>query len=170
MDKIKNMKDKIPDVFYAMKQRYSDTNKNNDNDDDNDDNNKSNKSIINNNNNETQLRQRKGISSFNDYRSPRNRTKSEDYYSTDSTESDTDHHNNSIKKPIINEQLTPNQKFWKRFYSTWTMIFGFFFIIYIGHTALCLLVTVFQVSFIIIYVYIMRKCDDMIFRLWDFVK
>jgi len=125
----------MPDVFYAMKRENSD--------DINPDHKTNNDT-----NNDAQLRQRKNISSAsnpNDFRNPRNRGKTEEYYSTDSTENESDTDKEAIKRAKLQKnQLTKSQKFWKRFYSTWTMIFGFFLIIYIGHTALCLLVTVFQ--------------------------
>lgn len=135
------IKEKMPDVFYAMKRENSD---------DIDP-----KSTNTDSNTDAQLRQRKNISSAstasnpNDFRNPRNRGK-EEYYSTDSTdnESDADRQKAMKRAKLNKKQLTSSQKFWKRFYSTWTMIFGFFLIIYIGHTALCLLVTVFQVLYL----------------------
>eukprot|EP01084_Bolivina_argentea_P050387 92647_1 len=110
MNKVKNMKDKMPDVFYAMRRERD--------------------------NEESKLRQRnnKQINEQN-----------EDYFSTDSTESDTTEIIEKQKEmELKKETLTKSQKFWKRFVSTWIMIFSFLGIVYIGHTALCILVSVLQ--------------------------
>eukprot|EP01084_Bolivina_argentea_P105753 189387_1 len=116
MNKIKNMKDKMPDVFYAMKRENQDDDAPN------------------------QLQPSNQMNNRTTFRKRNNAVPSEDYYSTDSTESDTDSKNRKALSQSKNKALTRRQKFLKRFYSTWLMIFGVFFIVYVGHTALCLLV------------------------------
>ena len=108
----------MPDVFYAMKRDIS---------------------------NEPQTLRRRVISEP-EYREKNGQ--SDEYYSTDSADDESSDRREAAKRGQFEQQqqsLSKTQKFWKRFYSTWIMIFGFFAIIYVGHTALCCFVTVFQV-------------------------
>ena len=130
MNKVKKIGDKMPDVFYAMRREAH----------------------------EEVLRQRlnKSKEQKPDINN-KNTTKQEEYFSTDSTESDRLENEKEIarrKKLLEQSKLTTKQKFWKRFVSTWIIIFTFFLIVWIGHTALCILVAVFQVFYML---YIERK-------------
>ena len=110
----------MPDVFYAMKRDVDLSN-------------------------ESETIRRRVIPEH-DYRGKN--AQSDEYYSTDSTDDDSSDRREATKRGQFEKQqqtLSKAQKFWKRFYSTWIMIFGFFGIIYVGHTALCCFVVVFQV-------------------------